>query len=269
MFGRLLGPTRILLAGALALALLPATAAAAPIHLQSKNWGGYAVKSKSGGHFKKVSGRWTVRKPNCATRSPAYSSVWVGLGGFSASADRLEQAGTDANCSATGKPHYDAWYEITPAPTRSAALAVHPGDVIGAQVTVQGTSVTFRIHNRTTGGTFTKTVSTSSPDLSTAEWIVEAPQNCDPDGSNCVVEPLADFRTIAFSHAAATTPCCSPRTISNPAFTAYRLRLRTAANGDGGDPTPLSAGGSAFSIAYQRQVGAAARDAMAFPGAAH
>jgi hypothetical protein len=44
----------------------------------------------------------------------------------------------------------------------------------------------------------------AAPDLSSAEWIAEAPSDCSPFNRNgCTIEPLANFGTVAFSAASA------------------------------------------------------------------
>src|SRR5437764_15406098 len=113
MFDRLPRRFRIYFACSAAAVALAATppAAAAATSVVGHNGGGYAVKTKSGAKFRKVAGTWVVRKPNCSTRSPGYSAAWVGLGGFGQNPRRLEQTGTDANCTAAGKRRYSAWYE--------------------------------------------------------------------------------------------------------------------------------------------------------------
>lgn len=249
-------------AAAVALAAGPATADAAT-SVVSHNWGGYAVRTKAGGKFRKVAGTWVVRKPNCSTRSPGYSAEWVGLGGFGQT-HRLEQTGTDVNCSAAGKRHYSAWYELLPAKARRISMAVHPGDTMSASVEVQGTSVTIRMRNRTTGALFTKTTTMQSPDLSSAEWIVEAPSDCADGTNDCTVLPLANFGTIPFSAASATTRHGSPQPISHSSFSAFKIKLRSDTGGYGATASALSSGGTAFSVSYRKQVarsGARARTA--------
>jgi hypothetical protein len=266
MFDRLPRSFRIPLAcsaAAAALAAGPATAAAAT-SVVSHNWGGYAVRTKSGAKFRKVAGTWVVRKPNCSTRSPGYSAAWVGLGGFGNSTHRLEQTGTDANCSAASKRHYSAWYELLPAGSNRIPMAVHPGDTISASVEVQGTSVTLRMRNRTTGALFTKTTSMQSPDVTSAEWIVEAPSDCTNNG--CTALPLADFGTIPFSAASAATRHGDPQPISNSSFSVFKIKLMSDTGGYGATASALSSGGTGFSVSYRKQVARSGARARTTPG---
>jgi hypothetical protein len=98
-----------------------------------------------------------------------YSGFWVGLGGFSETSQALEQIGTEANCSASGKPRYAMWYELVPAASVPIKLKVFPGNAIAASVNVNGTKVTLQIRNLTRKTKFTKTVRMSAPDLTSAE----------------------------------------------------------------------------------------------------
>jgi len=252
-------PKRIALRTAclLAVCAVASASADASTSMVSTNWSGYAVTSKTGGSFKKVSGTWVVKKPDCATRSPSYSASWVGIGGFGEHAQSLEQIGTDADCSASGQRRYRAWYELLPADGRNLAMKIHAGDRISASVEVQGASVKLRLHNRTTGAKFAKTASTSAPDVTSAEWIVEAPSSCD-EHDNCFILPLSDFGTVPFSGASVTMRNGTTKTISNSSFTAWRIKMRTAGtkafSSDGATASLLSSGGTAFSVTYRRQV---------------
>jgi Peptidase A4 family len=256
----------LLAAGALAAAT---ASAAGPTQVISTNWSGFAV-TKSGAKFRKVSGTWVVRKPDCGTRSPAYSATWIGIGGFDKNATKLEQTGIDADCSASGKVRYRAWYELLPAVGRKIDIKLHSGDTIAATVAVEGNTVTVRMRNETTGAKFSKTTSMSAPDVTSAEWIVETPSSCDQN-DNCSNLPLADFGTVPFSHASATTGNGNGKPISAGAFHRYRLKMRTGGSGsDGATASSLSSGGSAFSVTYQRTVARSSKRARTIlPTAAH
>jgi Peptidase A4 family len=241
--------TRSALAALVCLLALDAAPALAAQNSTSLNWSGYAV---TGPKFRKVTARFVVQKPDCSTRSPAYSANWVGLGGFEPNATAVEQIGIDANCNSAGKRRYHAWYEMVPAPVHNLSLAIHGGDRLTASVKVQGTSATVFLRNRTTGATFEKTVSAPSPDVKSAEWIVEAPQSCGP--SDCKVLPLADFGSVPFSSAAATTASGKKKAISDPAFNVFRVTMRPRGKSYGAVPSGLSSGGTAFSVGYRNHV---------------
>src|SRR5664279_2400737 len=114
--------------------------------VQSSNWAGYAVH-RSGVRFKKVVATWKQPRVDCSQFSPGYSAAWVGLGGFSASSQALEQIGTESDCTSSGRAVSSAWYELVPAPSRGIRMRVSPGDTMSASVTVSGQRVTLVLQN--------------------------------------------------------------------------------------------------------------------------
>ncbi len=274
MKSKLLIPTFAAAAAACALgAALPASAAAAADVQQasSENWSGYVTGSSSTGsdqQFKSVSGSWVTPTVNCDS-GQSYSSFWVGLGG-SGQSNALEQTGTEANCSSSGSAaSYYAWYELVPSAPVKVGMAVNAGDHISGKVTVSGSNVTVSLTDQTTGGSFSKTLSMSNPDVSSAEWIAEAPSTCGQSLSNCSPLPLADFGTIDFSNASATTTGGHTGTISDPDWSAAAVSLSPSAqdmgiggaqfasqsSGAGATPSSLSSDGSSFSVAYSADGG--------------
>jgi hypothetical protein len=254
--------TRLLLAaaaiaGAGATALVPATAsAAAPATVVSSNWSGYAV---SAARFRRVSGSWKVAAGSCSGGSATYSAAWLGIGGFSETSQALEQTGTELDCSASGRAVYSAWYELVPSDAKTIRMTVRPGDTMSASVDVRGQKVSIRLRDVTRGSTFSKTLRMSAPDVTSAEWIVEAPAGCDSSGS-CWQLPLADFGSVRFTHAGATSVSGHSGTISDSAWSATKMNLSQARSGGNGRTTvgsmsgalaaALSASGDAFSVSY-------------------
>jgi hypothetical protein len=127
----------------------------------------------------------------------------VGLGGSNEDAKNLEQVGTEANCLSSGTVRYGAWYEIVPAAPVAIHLDVSPGDTITASTTVVGRRVTFRLRDVTTGASTKVVRRPRSVDVSSAEWIVEAPSACTASG-DCTTLPLAAFGTVQFTDATAS-----------------------------------------------------------------
>jgi hypothetical protein len=192
----------------------------------SSNWAGYvaAPSSRSLPGFSSASGTWTEPSATCTKGHESYSAVWVGLGGASEQARGLEQVGADADCTKAGQPAYSSWFELLPAEAVAVPLRVHPGDRLTASVTVSGSHATLRLRNLSSGRRFTITRRVPLIDVSSAEWIVEAPSVC--VGSNpCKTVALTDFNEVAFSAASATI---SGHTgpIADPAWTATALELR-------------------------------------------
>ncbi len=287
---------------ACALGVVPvASASSDPETASSANWAGYVVGgSSSSTQFKSVSGSWVVPTVKC-TSGQSYSSFWVGLGGAnggsssasdssswsdpssgmsssssSASNTSLEQAGTEADCDASGSPSYSAWYELVPSAPVTVSMAVHPGDHITTKVTVDGGNVTMQLNNTTTGGSFEKTLQVSSADVSSAEWIAEAPSQCSQGVSDCTPLPLADFGTAQFSGASTTTTDGHTGTISDSDWQSAAVQLSPGAsdqgfgaqftsygssNSAGATPSSLSSDGSSFSVAYSADAGSGSSSA--------
>lgn len=174
----------------------------------SENWAGYVDKTKSGTGFSAASASWREPSVKCTAGESSYSAYWVGLGGGSSSSDALEQEGTQADCNADGSVKQYAWYELVPSAPVRIAMKVSAGDEMYARTAVSGDEVTVEVDNRTTGKTFEKTIkmTQATPDTSTAEWVAEAPSECsDSTLSDCQVLSLADFGTVKFENAYATS----------------------------------------------------------------
>ncbi len=183
----------------------------------------------------------------CTERRRTYSASWVGLGGYHTNARALEQTGTDADCDAGGGAHYDT---------------------ISASVTVTGARVRIVLADRSTGARRARVLLAPALDVSSAEWIVEAPSVCSAGG--CTVLALADFGTSAFTGARATSAGGHAGPISDPAWRATAIRLSAASARDlgpgrfAGDaaaatatPAALSQAGDAFAVTYAAAPGAA------------
>jgi Peptidase A4 family len=296
---------------ACALGVVPAASASTDVQTASSaNWAGYVVGgSSSATRYKSVSGSWVAPTAKC-TSGQSYSSFWVGLGGASSgsssasdasswsdpsgmsgsgstsgsgSSTSLEQAGTEADCNADGSATYSAWYELVPSPPVKVSMAVHPGDHITTKVTVDGSSVTIQLTNATTGGSFTKTLPASNPDVSSAEWIAEAPSTCSQGLSNCTPLSLADFGTAQFSGASATTTDGHTGTISDSNWQTAAVTLSPSASQDGfggqfasydasgsagATPSSLSSDGSSFSVAWTSDGSSAGSSAGSSGGSA-
>jgi hypothetical protein len=250
----------LLLAASLASSLGPRVAeatAAGSATVVSSNWAGYAVRGRT---YRRVSGTWTVPSETCARGSAGYSAAWVGLGGYSTSSRALEQIGTEADCSSSGRATYSAWSELVPANAVNIKMKVRPGDRISASVDVSGGQVVLRLRNRTRALSFTKKARMSAPDVSSAEWIVEAPSGCDSSGS-CHQLPLADFGSVRFANAMATTKAGHAGTIADPTWSATKLNLsQSGASGQGFNSvssrpgalaSALATAGSSFAVTYE------------------
>jgi hypothetical protein len=266
-------------AAACALGAAPIASASAATDVQkasSGNWAGYVVGAGSDGSatsFKTVTGSWVQPTAKCSSGGTTYSAFWVGLGGADGK-EALEQDGTEANCGANGTAHYYAWYELVPKAPVKVDLAVHPGDSMTATTTVSGHEVTESIVNHTTGQSYTKTLTMSDPDISTAEWVAEAPSQCQSGATNCTALPLSNFGSVAFTSASATDTSGQTGTISSNDWSTAALTLdpSESSGGMGGGygygyaseadssassgaavPSSLTDGGAAFTVTYKRE----------------
>ncbi len=238
-------------------------AAAAPAALAdsvtSSNWAGYAVH-RAGMGFKKVAAAWTQPTATCTEGSQAYSAIWVGLGGYNESSTALEQIGSEVDCTASGKVDSSVWYELVPAASQTIKMRVRPGDGLYATVTVNGNKVVLTILDATTHRSFKKTLHASAVDVSSAEWIVEAPSDC-ISANTCQTLPLADFGSAAFAFAGAQSVAGHLGTISDPAWDVSKIRLTATGhrfvgyNGSSSlvgvaTPSVLAPSGSSFKVTY-------------------
>jgi hypothetical protein len=233
---------------------------------QSANWAGYAVHA-SGQSFRQVVGVWKEPSATCRQGRQTFSSYWVGLGGFSARAQALEQTGTEVDCTAQGHVRAFAWYELVPAPAVKVHLKVPPGDLIRGVVTVTGQQVQLSLYDLTRHTQVSKTLNASVTDVSSAEWIVEAPSEC-VDVGGCVTLPLANFGSMAFKDADVQPTSGAQGSISDGRWRQTRIKLIPQDQsfvashpglGAGGQAAPsgLQGGGSAFTVSYSPVVQAA------------
>ena len=193
----------------LALAFAAATASGAGFDISS-NWSGYAVTglgstantAVTSMSFTDVTGTWTQPAATCTGGRSTSAAIWVGLGGYTVGSNSLEQTGTSADCDANGRATYYAWYELVPADSVTLKLKIFPGDTITSTVLIKGTDVLVQVKNRTRHTVFTKHLPMAYPDLTSAEWIAEAPSECSLTGF-CRTIALTNFGSITFSKVAA------------------------------------------------------------------
>jgi hypothetical protein len=253
-------------------ALLGGAAPALADSSASSNWAGYAIH-RSHVKFHMVFAAWTQPSVRCTPGSPTYSAFWVGLGGYSIRSRALEQIGTEADCSASGRATMSAWYEIVPAPSRTLKLKIRAGDRLAASVTVSGHRVTLGLFDVDTRKSVTKTVHVSRVDVSSAEWIAEAPSEC-VNANACRTLQLADFGTTAFQLAGAQADGAPVSAMGSRSWTVTKITLEPNGrrfvgfhNGGTADgsarPSAVSGHGTAFTITYAAVNAAAARFASA------
>lgn len=228
-----------------ALPVAGASAATSP----SSNWAGYAVAAADPTApvtYSSVAGTWVQPAASCSSSLAAYSAFWVGLGGYSDTSQSLEQIGTEADCTANGRATYDVWYELVPAASVPVKLKVFPGNTISANVTVNGQLVIVKLQNLTRKTSFTKRLFMATPDVSSAEWIAEAPSTCTSSGDRCRTLPLANFGTVAFTSAKALA-AGHGGVIVDDAWAATAIELQAFT---GAVPSDLAADGASFTVTW-------------------
>jgi hypothetical protein len=233
------------------------------------NWAGYVVvgpgsteTTASGAMtYTDVTGRWVLPKAVCRPRTPTSAAIWVGLGGYSVSSKQLEQVGTEVDCDAKQHATYYVWYELVPAaPVQIKGLRIAPGDTIVSTVLADETGLLLQVTDRTRGTRFTRHVDAASPDLHSAEWIVEAPIECAP---YCRQTALTKFAPVVFTHSYATANG-NGATIAGGGWLVKSLRMvprsyrvfggpveqSDRASGAGASASQLSPDGTGFTVSW-------------------
>ncbi len=174
----------------------------------SLNWSGYAV-SKRKVTFQSVKATFFVPYLNCV-KSPgqSMSSEWAGLDGFVGRSRSVEQAGIAADCSATGKASYAAWFEMFPLPQSIVPIRIHGGDSVTVQVAYKASDKVFslKLTDNTRGDRFARyrkcpVVRVGGKRLrclrGSAEVIAEAPATV--RHGHLVIDHLSDYGAISFA----------------------------------------------------------------------
>jgi Peptidase A4 family len=246
---------------ALTIAALAYPASSLADTADSSNWAGYAAHAP-GVSFHSVVASWRQPRARCARGKQSFSAFWVGLGGYNPSSTALEQVGTEMDCKASGNPVSTAWYELVPAPSTPIKLNVRPGDKVTAGVSVVGHEVSVVLDDVTRHRSFHKTLTAAEVDVSSAEWIVEAPSDC-INIDACQTLPLANFGSATFHLASAISSSGHEGGISDPAWRWTKIRLSpggrrfVAYHGKGASagaasPSKLRLNGSSFKVSYAR-----------------
>jgi Peptidase A4 family len=223
------------------------TAPPGPVRGISRHWAGYVAVPRAGA-FTAVEATWVQPRVRC-DRPNSSVAFWIGLGGATRTARGLEQIGTSAECSDNLVPSYSAWSELIPIPARAVELpiGVAPGDTITAQLIVGETTVTFSLRNATTDEAFSAETPAPVVDLSSAEWIVEAPSFC---LQRCTRLPLAHFGSLTFTSTTARIGGHTG-TIKDPAWIRRPIRLMTTREQPSAVPSVPSADGRSFTVRWQ------------------
>lgn len=129
-----------------------------------------------------------------------------------------------------------------------------------ASVSVKGSAVTVALYDSTRRQGFRKTVRASVLDLTSAEWIVEAPSQC-VGATSCQTLPLANFGSATFGAGSAQSSTGRTGAISSPLWQTTRINLRPNGrrfivnSGSGpalgvATPSGLQSNGTGFKVTY-------------------
>jgi hypothetical protein len=231
----------------------------------STNWAGWADINDT---FQTVTSSWTEPTVTCtassgrggllsgllgggggSTIASTYSSFWVGLDGYSSSS--VEQTGTSADCTSSG-PNYYSWYEMYPqgeTPLPATQYHVNPGDIMTGTVSFSAGSnaYTLTLADQQGGWKYSTTIGQSGLARSSAEFIAEAPSECNV--LYCDPLPLSNFGTATFFNSEAADGSGQLKPISG--FGPNDAAIEMVQNGTVlAQPGALSAGGNGFSVKW-------------------
>jgi hypothetical protein len=228
----------------------------------SSNWSGYVARRAAGGGFDAASGSWRMPRIVCSPGTGSSAAFWVGIGGFGVGSPSLQQLGGSADCSPAGAVSYRLWTEIVPSPPTFVSLRVGPGDLVSGSVSVAAKAVSFTLRNLTRGTRYTARGSRPRlADVSTAEWIAEAPSLC-RTMSVCEVVPLSNFGTVVFTDVRASAGGAGGR-LGTPGWrvtpvalvgSAESARYIASSNAFAAVPGPTSAAGRSFPVTFRHAV---------------
>ena len=174
---------------------------------QSANWSGYVA---GGGPYSVVKGTFTVPSPVAGAPSDGQVSEWVGVDGASDSDTSLIQAGVaeSADPQSPGGVSIQPWWEILPAAeTNISTVSVSAGDRVTVTIwRLSGTSWEINLTDDTNGQSYTTPPEQFTGAGSSAEWIVEAPAQCQSQ-AQCQLTPLDPYSPdVVFSNLGMSGP---------------------------------------------------------------
>jgi Peptidase A4 family len=206
----------------------------------SLNWSGYAI-NRPGVTFRSVTATFFVPYLNCA-KSPGQtmSSEWAGFDGYVGHPQSVEQVGIGADCSATGKASYFAWYEMFPEAQVKASASILAGDSVTVQVSFNPGTGRFRLAltDNTRGEHFERyrrcpAIKISGTKLAclrnSAEVIAEAPATT--AGQHVVIDHLSDFGAISFASVSVVDAAGKRGGIVSPLWATTKITQLRSANG--------------------------------------
>ena len=174
---------------------------------QSSNWSGYVA---GGGPYSVVKGSFTVPSPVAGVPIDDQVSEWVGVDGASDSDTSLIQAGVaeSPDPQSPGGVSIQPWWEILPAAeTTISTVPVSAGDRVTVTIWhLSGTSWEINLTDDTNGQSYTTPPEQFNGAGASAEWIVEAPAQCESQ-DQCQLTALAPYNPdVVFSNLGISGP---------------------------------------------------------------
>ncbi len=163
------------------------------------NWSGYVAHNDT---YTDAEAEWDLPGATGVAGTDDFSSSWVGIGLGESSSFPLMQAGSESDYL-DGTDQYYLWYEIWPQHSSSTVVdtSVHPGDLVGAHVTVDNSSagcdastcVFLHVWDTTTGFNNDYVFGGDWSNDGHAEWIYERPCIVTfMPAATCEIQYLAD-----------------------------------------------------------------------------
>ncbi len=217
----------------------------------SQNWSGYAVETSFDSPQKyavtSVAGSWTVPTVSQSTSAYTYSSIWVGIDGYSDGT--VEQLGTEQDWTPGGQQNY-VWFEMYPhGAYEIVGFPITSNDQFGAGVSYIGAGTFVLSITNFTQGVYYKVPSrytkAKTAQRSSAEWIVEAPYS----GG---ILPLANFGTVSLTDCKATLNNHTG-TISDSTWQNDSITMVTSGGTTKAQPSALSSDGTSFSETWSHE----------------
>jgi hypothetical protein len=182
------GAGLLVVVSALVTVLVPSAGAAVTPEAgfgDSGSSGGYVVTPRS---VSKVSAQWVIPHVSCST---PYAAVSFAVGLIDSTNGRFTRLGVDVDCVA-GRAHYGAYIRLPGAHRATLHAPVAPGDAVSATMWVTD----GRLGASMTGSSWVAIIRTDARLKPTRAAVLATMVR----GSSERMRPLADFRTLTFTH---------------------------------------------------------------------
>jgi len=224
----------------------------------SLDWAGYVAASGKNPApvVTAVYGSWVVQAV-APSKSPVFSTQWLGIGGYFTGDLSLIQTGSESY-SSNRTSGYSVWWQTLPSSQTTISKPVGAGDLIQASIvcveSCTSTTQTWRISlsDSTQGWRFVKTLSYGST-LRSAEWIEERPTVC--TRPNCPLTTLADFGTASYCRDYTRSQTCSATiggaTLPVGSLPYFHISMRFNSTGPViAQPSQVTSDGTSFTVRY-------------------